>query len=249
MVYYPGIGAATPDPAGPPEVVTPTILGSAVPKTNTTSHHNTDTLNYTVPSGTELLLLVIFYGQENVASTGETTPSSSVDGNFTLAVATPAFGGTGSDNRPIMACWYLMNPTAGIHNITYGRIATLSLECSAATAIALEGVDLADPIGAAQNLKVYGTPATSFSSSLTTEKTISLVVAWAAWMNGTNVLTATNGLTSIRTASTGGAATVDSTMMVASKVGPITPGSTAYGFSCTVSQEYAHGAVEIRGAG
>lgn len=228
-------------------ITTPVILGSASTHADSTDPHTSSMMTgHTVTAGTEVLLLIIMYGP-NTSGGSEATPSSSVDGSFTLITAAD-FSGSASLAKPRCAVWQLTNPTAGAHNITYG-VATADLAYSAAAAINLDGTQAADRFGAVENFRIITAPSNTFSDSLTTERENSLVVAWGAWQGGgADPITEDLGLTALVEFQTGGGGTTDAVLCVATKTGPTPAGAVSYGFTASISEDYAYGALEIRGA-
>lgn len=243
--------------AAPPATATPVSLGTPTVHVNSTNPHTTDTATHTVDAGTEVLLLIVFYGPDTATEGGELedTPTSDVDGAFDLLFAAPFGGGAGSGSNPFFGIWAIESPTAGAHDITYGGTNEEDLAWSGFVAINLDDVDTADPFGDITNLAFSGTAvadSNTFADSLTTEKSNSLVIAWGAWQ-GADALPITPDLgllPSFGSAfSTDGGATTDGSICIAAKVGPASPGSVAFGMTASVSDDYAYGAIEIRGAG
>ena len=229
-------------------VVTPAILGTVTTDINSVIGHATDPATHTVTAGTEALLAVTMYGPVNTAGGGtEVAPSSNLDGNFTVIQAANLIDGTGFASNPRIGLWILRNPTAGAHTITRS-ITGDTLNYSALALINLDDTQVADDVGASQAVK-QPVDAATFSVNLTTEKTISRIIAAAAWQDGTLTITANEGLTELVEIATGAGSANDGVLSVATKVGPVTPGVTAYGFTCSASEDHAYAAVEIRGAG
>lgn len=239
-----------PKVAAPPAgVMTPSILGTVSTDFSSVDPHQTNDFAHTVTAGTEALLLIVMYGQNNVGGNGASTPTSSVDGNFTLVGTIPAFGGSGSDNTPIVGVWIIESPTSGAHTITYGVNVATGLSYSAAACINLADIDTADIIGAVENTHVITPESNTVADSIITEKASSLVIAWGAWEKGAaDPISEDLGLTQLVEVTTGIGGSTDGTISVATKTGPETPGVATYGFTASASGVYSFGAVEIRGA-
>lgn len=227
---------------------TPVILGSVTSHGDTTADHSSSNANHTVTAGTELLLAVTFWARDAGGTPVENAPSSDVNGAFTEIVAANIDGSTGQTNMPAIGLWYLAAPTSGAHVITRSRTATgVNGDWSGICLINLDVVDVADPIGAFKS--VTEGASNTFADSITTEKTVSLIVAAGSWQ-GVDALPINEDLGLTQRAefdSGGGTNANDGAMSVATKTGPSTPGTATFGFTASVSDDVWGAAVEIRG--
>jgi hypothetical protein len=139
------------------------------------------------------------------------------------------------------------SPAIATHAVTWG-VSASSLHYSGVILVNLKDVDMADIIGDVENI-YQPTDANTIASSLTTEKSNSLVIAAASWQGNDSLPITEDFGTQIAEFSTGGANTADAGTSVASIDGPETPGNVDYGFTGTVIDDFAHCAIEIRGAG
>lgn len=221
-------------------VATPQILGTVTTDFNSTDPHTSDSTTHTVTFGTEVLLLLVFYGRENALT--PTTPTSSVNGAFSVISAPPVSAGEGF---PTVGVYAIAAPTSGAHTITWG--AATGMHYSGVILINLDDTDAADRFGDIENV-AQGTDSNTIASSLTTEKANSLIVSWAGWQGADGAPITEDQGTQLAEFTTGASTSLDGAISVATDVGPSIPGSAPFGFTASTTDDFAYGAVEIRGA-
>lgn len=228
-----------------------TVVGVTAPNNAaaaTEYSSNTDTASYnnitpTVDAATELLVVVAGGARDGTAFTSITL-TSSVDGALSAKV-NPSDPGAG---RSFAGVWYLQSPTSGAHTITMAKQGGGNLDNMFAVVLQLKDVDATTPFETDFDYTATdATPSASantMNGSITTAQNNSLVVAFAMTENAAATLPFTYN-ESLTVVHDGGATGIPA-HGVATKV-QATSGSSAWEIVASATEDWAAGAVAVRG--